>query len=118
LKREIIRPGVTRFATAYLTMQSMMEKKDCLRKMVVDSKWEDLSEVKTKKGKDATATVLNIQFWRNVSLCLKIFEPLVKVLRLVDGDVKLSMGMSTENFSRQRKRSWNYLEMWKRTTEM
>jgi len=92
LKREIIRPGVTRFATAFLTMQSMMEKNDCLRKMVVDSKWYDLPEVKTKKGKDATATVLNMQFWRNVSLCLKVFEPLVKVLRLVDGDVKPSMG--------------------------
>ena len=70
----------------------MMEKKDCLRKMVVDSKWYDLPEAKTKKGKDATATVLNIQFWRNVALCLKVFEPLVKVLRLVDGDVKPSMG--------------------------
>ncbi|XP_066351611.1 uncharacterized protein [Miscanthus floridulus] len=92
LKREIIRPGVTRFATTYITLQSMMEKKDCLRKMVVDSKWYDLLEVKSKKVKDATATVLNIQFWRNVSLCLKVFEPLVKVLRLVDGDVKPSMG--------------------------
>jgi hypothetical protein len=92
LKREIIRPGVTRFATAYLTLQSMMEKKDCLRKMVVDSKWYDLPEGKTKKDKDAIATVLNIQFWRNVALCLKAFEPLVKVLRLVDGDVKPSMG--------------------------
>eukprot|EP00267_Zea_mays_P043147 XP_020395211.1 uncharacterized protein LOC109940233 [Zea mays] len=92
LKREIIRPGVTRFATAYLTLQSMMEKKDCLKKMVVDSKWYDLPDVKSKKGKDATATVLNPRFWRGVSLCLKVFEPLVKVLRLVDGDVKPSMG--------------------------
>ena len=80
LKREIIRPGVTRFATAYLTLQSMMEKKDCLRKMVVDSRWYDLPDVKTKKGKDATTTVLNIRFWKDVSLCLKVFEPLVKVL--------------------------------------
>jgi len=69
-----------------------MEKKDCLRKMVVDSKWYDLPDVKSKKGKDATATVLNINFWRDVSLCLKVFEPLVKVLHLVDGDVKPSMG--------------------------
>ncbi|AQK88770.1 hAT dimerization domain-containing protein / transposase-related [Zea mays] len=46
----------------------------------------------SKKGKDATATVLNPRFWRGVSLCLKVFEPLVKVLRLVDGDVKPSMG--------------------------
>ncbi|CAN1847917.1 hypothetical protein LINPERHAP1_LOCUS38717 [Linum perenne] len=38
-KREIIRPGVTRFASQYLTLQSMMEKKDSLRRMVVDSKF-------------------------------------------------------------------------------
>ncbi|PWZ57795.1 hypothetical protein Zm00014a_030395 [Zea mays] len=92
LKRDIIRPGVTRFATAYLTLQSMMEKKDDLRKMVVDSKWYDLPDVKSKKGKEATAMVLSIPFWKGVSLCLKVFEPLVKLLRLVDGDVKPSMG--------------------------
>ncbi|KAJ1277659.1 hypothetical protein BS78_04G020400 [Paspalum vaginatum] len=92
LKREIIRPGVTRFATSYLTLQSMLDKKDYLRKMVVDAKWYELPDVKTKKGKDATATVLNIRFWKDVALCLKVFEPLVKLLRLVDGDVKPSMG--------------------------
>ena len=114
LKREIIRPGVTRFATAYLTLQSMMEKKDCLRKMVVDSRWYDLPDVKTKKGKDATTTVLNIRFWKDVSLCLKVFEPLVKVLCLVDGDVKPSM-VCMENFLRQRERSRRHLERWKGT---
>ena len=31
-------------------------------------------------------------FWEDVKLCLSDFEPLVKVLRLVDGDVKPSMG--------------------------
>ena len=30
-------------------------------------------------------------FWNDVSLCLRVFEPLVKVLRMVDGDVKPSM---------------------------
>ena len=40
----------------------MMEKKDCLRKMMVDSKWFDLPNVKTKKCKDATTTVMNIHF--------------------------------------------------------
>jgi hypothetical protein len=92
LKIDIIRPGVTRFATAYLTLQSMMEKKDALRKMVVNSKWYDLPDVKSKKGKEATTMVLSIPFCKGVSLCLKVFEPLVKLLRLVDGDVKPSMG--------------------------
>ncbi|KAL5834146.1 hypothetical protein ACOSQ4_013643 [Xanthoceras sorbifolium] len=33
-----------------------------------------------------------MNFWNGVTLCLKVFAPLVKVLRLVDGDVKPSMG--------------------------
>ncbi|CAI0465191.1 unnamed protein product [Linum tenue] len=69
-----------------------MDKKDALRKMVVDTKWESLKDVHTKKGKDATSTVLNNTFWKGVHLCLKVFEPLVRVLRLVDADVKPSMG--------------------------
>ncbi|CAN1792052.1 hypothetical protein LINPERHAP1_LOCUS19532 [Linum perenne] len=91
-KREIIRPGVTRFASQYLTLHSMMEKKGDFRKMAVDKKWDDLKDVHTKKGKDATATMLSGTFWNGVNLCLKVFEPLVSVLRLVDGDVKPSMG--------------------------
>ncbi|KAJ1292051.1 hypothetical protein BS78_02G362500 [Paspalum vaginatum] len=91
LKKDIIRPGVTRFATSYLTLQSLMEKRDALRKMVVDPKWDEISDVKTRKGKDATATMLSVPFWKNVALCLKVFEPLVRLLRLVDGDVRPAM---------------------------
>ncbi|CAN1323843.1 hypothetical protein LINPERPRIM_LOCUS32870 [Linum perenne] len=91
-KREIVRPGVTRFASQYLTLQSMIEKKGDLRRMAVDKKWDDLKDFHTKKGKDATVTMLSGTFWNGVNLCLKVFEPLVKVLRMVDGDVKPSMG--------------------------
>ncbi|CAN1801136.1 hypothetical protein LINPERHAP1_LOCUS22834 [Linum perenne] len=69
-----------------------MEKKDSLRRMVVDAKWDGLKDVHTKKGKDATTTILNLTYWKAVNLCLKVFEPLVKVLILVDGDVKPYMG--------------------------
>lgn len=90
--KELVRPGVTRFASYFLTLNSMLEKKDQLRKMVVHSRWDSLHEVKSKKGKKATATMLLPAFWKDVKLTLAIFEPLVKVLRLVDGDVKPSMG--------------------------
>ena len=90
--KEIVRPGVTRFASNYLTLNSIQEKKDQLRKMVVHSRWDSLKDVKSKKGKNATATILNPNFWKDVKLTLAVFEPLFKVLRLVDGDVKPSMG--------------------------
>ncbi|XP_002460317.2 uncharacterized protein LOC8062773 [Sorghum bicolor] len=85
--KEVVRRGVTRFASNFLTLASMQEKKDQLRKMVVHSKWDTLKDVKSKKGKEATATILSPSFWRDVKLTLAVFEPLVKVLRLVDGDL-------------------------------
>ena len=33
-RRDIVRPGATRFATSFLTLQSLMEKKEKLRTMV------------------------------------------------------------------------------------
>jgi len=35
---------------------------------------------------------MSSSFWRAVKLTLTVFEPLVKVLCLVDGDVRPSMG--------------------------
>jgi hypothetical protein len=51
-----------------------------------------------KEGENATTTILNPNFWKDVKLTLAIFEPLFKVLRLVDGDVKPSMGLYMENY--------------------
>jgi hypothetical protein len=39
--------------------------------MVVDRAWEEMPIVKTKKGKDATATLMDANFWKGVTLCLK-----------------------------------------------
>jgi hypothetical protein len=89
--REIIRPGVARFALAFLILTSILEK-DKLRKMAVDSIWDTLRDVKSKKEKDATATMMNPSFWKDVKMSLSVFQPLVKLLRLVDGDVKPTMG--------------------------
>jgi len=91
-KRDIIRPGVTRFASSFLTLQSLYEKKNELRAMSQSEEWETISHVKkTPKGVQATATLVKPNFWAGVALCLRVFEPLVKVLRMVDGDVKPSM---------------------------
>jgi len=56
--KEVVRPGVTRFASNFLTLHSMLEK-DQLKKMVVHSKWDSLKDVKSKKGKQATSTILS-----------------------------------------------------------
>ncbi|XP_072983547.1 uncharacterized protein [Typha latifolia] len=91
-KREIVRPGVTRFATSFLTLQSFLEKKEKLRLMFTSDEFLSCKWSKTAKGKRVYSTILNNQFWRQVSLAVKVFTPLVKLLRIVDGERKPPMG--------------------------
>ncbi|CAN6584346.1 unnamed protein product [Malus baccata var. baccata] len=98
-KRDIIRPGVTRFATSFLTLQRLIDKKKDLKVMVASEEWEQCKHVKTTKGKAAYATVLSSHFWSGVLLCLKVFE-----LNLYSRYFELWMGIRSHQwgFSRER----------------
>ena len=61
-KREIVRPGVTRFASNFLTLQSLYEKKEQLRKMSQSDEWEKINHVKSAKGVQAIATLVRPNF--------------------------------------------------------
>ncbi|GJY36907.1 hypothetical protein Tco_0422285 [Tanacetum coccineum] len=91
-RKDIVRPGVTRFASSFLTLQSLSEKKEQLRHMFSSTKWEECRFSSTVKGKATFATMISTAFWAGVTLCLKVFTPLVKFLRMVDADWKPSMG--------------------------
>ncbi|KZV22816.1 hypothetical protein F511_12960 [Dorcoceras hygrometricum] len=90
--RDIIRSGVTRFTSNFLILQSLIEKKSNLRVMFTSDLWENGKWSKINKGKSDYSIVMSMSFWNGVTPCLKIFAPLVRVLRLVDGDRKPSMG--------------------------
>ena len=47
---------------------------------------------KEPKGKETAKVVLMPSFWNSVVYTLKVMVPLVKVLRLVDGERKPAMG--------------------------
>ncbi|XP_039127447.1 uncharacterized protein LOC120263558 isoform X1 [Dioscorea cayenensis subsp. rotundata] len=50
-QRELVRPGVTRFATAFLTLQRIHKLKNCLRKMFTSEEWEKSKWSKEIAGK-------------------------------------------------------------------
>lgn len=85
-KRDIMSAELTRFANYFLTLQSLMEKKNLLRLMFTSEEWEKCKWSKSIKGKMASNTVLSISFWDSVSLCLNVFTPLVRMYWLVNGD--------------------------------
>ena len=40
-QRDVVRPGVTRFASAFLSLQSLIEKKESLRTMFASTEWDE-----------------------------------------------------------------------------
>ncbi|KAJ9561060.1 hypothetical protein OSB04_006220 [Centaurea solstitialis] len=112
-KRELVRPAVTRFATAYITLRSIQVQKEKLRKMFTSNEWR-LSKYSQEQGAKRVASfVLMPTFWSSIVWILKMTGPLVKVLRLVDGEKKPAMGCIYEAMDRAKEaiaKSFNNIE--------
>ncbi|XP_027942170.1 uncharacterized protein LOC114195920 isoform X3 [Vigna unguiculata] len=60
--------------------------------MFASEEWATSPHANKSEGKQVMNLVLSDgRFWRSITYCLKCVIPLVKVLRLVDGDAKLAM---------------------------
>ena len=88
-QRELLRPVKTRFATVFITLSRLHEQKNNLRKMFTSSDWSDSKRAKEQKGKTIANIVLMPSFRNTNVFRLKVSSPLVRVLRLVDGEKKL-----------------------------
>ncbi|XP_060211876.1 uncharacterized protein LOC132639450 [Lycium barbarum] len=90
---ELLRPVVTRFTTAYLTLQSIQKQKQALRSMFSSEAWNTSTWANKHEGVKTRATVLFDQnFWPHIAYCVKSVTPLVSVLREVDSEEKPCMG--------------------------
>ncbi|XP_058761846.1 uncharacterized protein LOC131635252 [Vicia villosa] len=90
--REILRPAPTRFATNFIALQSILSHKDALRVMVTSKEWTTTTYSKDFKAKQFVEQVLDSSFWSKCADIVKITEPLVRVLRIVDSEDKPAMG--------------------------
>ncbi|WOL07425.1 hypothetical protein Cni_G16166 [Canna indica] len=91
-KRELVRHAVTRFATSFLSLERLHREKTNIRRMFTSNEWTRNKLSKEVKGKQATKIVLMPSFWNHVVYTLKVMAPLVRVLRLADGERKPEMG--------------------------
>ncbi|KAK8934674.1 hypothetical protein KSP39_PZI014545 [Platanthera zijinensis] len=97
---ELVRPAVTRFATSFLIIQHIHKQKNNLRMMFTSPEWSSSKWAKESGGKQVQSIILMIFFWRSIVDILKIFGPLVRVLRLVDGEKRPVMGYIYEAMDR------------------
>ena len=84
-KTELVRHGVTRFATTFLTLQRLHKQRANIRKMFTSDEWLESKAAKEPKRKKATDVVLMPSFWNDVVYILKAIGPLVSVLRFFKG---------------------------------
>ncbi|KAL6509618.1 hypothetical protein OROGR_022928 [Orobanche gracilis] len=99
--KELLRPAVTRFATAFLTLQSMYKQKRALEVMFSSDEWVTSAQTKKFEGKVAKRIVVNDpNFWPYVAFCAKTVVPLVSVLREVDSEERPAMGYIYELMDR------------------
>ncbi|CAN1340726.1 hypothetical protein LINPERPRIM_LOCUS38942 [Linum perenne] len=88
---ELIRPALTRFATAYLTLGCLSEHKGDLMSIFSSETWRKSTFSSTREGKRIQGIALDSRFWTSVLTCLRAAMPLLKVLRLVDSDESPAM---------------------------
>ncbi|XP_058769027.1 uncharacterized protein LOC131642877 [Vicia villosa] len=89
--REILRPPPTRFATNFIALQSILSHKNALRAMVTSKEWTTTTYSKDAKEKQFVEQVLDSSFWSKCADIVKITEPLICVLRIVDNEDKPTM---------------------------
>ncbi|XP_039119289.1 uncharacterized protein LOC120255512 [Dioscorea cayenensis subsp. rotundata] len=120
--KEILRPAPTRFATNFIALQSILSQKDAIQAMVTSKEWTTSAYAKERAGKKFVDHVLDSSFWKECVVIVKVTEPLVRVLRIVDGDDRPAMGFIYEainkareemrkRFQRRKKRVEPYLKI-------
>ena len=91
-KGDIIRPGLTRFATNYLALDSLVKKKVGLKQLFTSDDWAGHKYSTSKVGQKVEIIVLDHIFWDQTQKVCELFEPLYKLLRVVNTEVYPTMG--------------------------
>nr|KAJ0209892.1 hypothetical protein LSAT_V11C400211820 [Lactuca sativa] len=90
-QRDMIRPAKTRFATALLTLNCFRSHKTSLKKLFTSEAWNKSKFKGEEGGTQCVTTTFSTSFWINIEIAVKVGEPLLAVLRLVDSERKPAM---------------------------
>ncbi|PON96897.1 Ribonuclease H-like domain containing protein [Trema orientale] len=84
--QELIRTGITKFVSNFLSLQSFLKQKSRLKHMFNSPEYCTNSQYLNKQQSIACIAILeDSDFWRAVEECVAISEPFLKVLREVSG---------------------------------
>ncbi|XP_019425096.1 PREDICTED: uncharacterized protein LOC109333974 [Lupinus angustifolius] len=90
--KETLCPTSTRFVTNFIAVQSILSQKDALRALVTPREWTSSAYSKDAKAKECVEEVLDSKYWKQYVDIVKLTEPLVCMLHIVDSEDKHAMG--------------------------
>jgi len=116
---ELSRPAITRFATTFLSLQSLLNEYQALRRMFCSREWIHWKDSTKPDAVAVKLSLLGDGLWEKVTEIVSFTEPLVKVLRIMDGE-KPAMGYIYEGMDRAKEAikafykgdSSKYLPIW------
>ena len=79
--KELVRPAVTRFATNFISLQSVVQQKINLKRMFLGPEWMASKHSKTLEGIEIVSLVFNDGFWKDAEEIIAVTESIVRVLR-------------------------------------
>ncbi|XP_042477685.1 uncharacterized protein LOC122059045 [Macadamia integrifolia] len=85
-KKDLKYPYKTRFASNFLMLQSIVEMEEKLRLLVASAEWRSLRNSRSVEVDRVVYTIQRESFWNDSKEILRFIEPIIRVLRLVDGD--------------------------------
>nr|XP_027093590.1 uncharacterized protein LOC113713992 [Coffea arabica] len=119
-KRELLRPGITRFATEFISMESLLRNCTELKRMCTSDEWAEFNNI-TKRKTEAIKVaelILSEKFWKKVRNVCAIMEPLVKVLKTIDQDNKPTLPIIYEAMDRAKMAIQKSVKSWKTIWEV
>ena len=119
-KGELSRPAITRFATTFLSLESLLNEYQALRRMFCSQQWLFWKDNTKPDAIAVKVSLLGDSLWEKVTEIINFTEPLVKILRIMDGE-KPAMGYIYEGIGKAKVAiktfykgdSSKYLPIWK-----
>ncbi|XP_050226330.1 uncharacterized protein LOC126676215 [Mercurialis annua] len=96
---ELIRPRLTRYVCNYLSLRAIVIQENNLKNMFSHPEWLSSMHSRRPDAQIVKSLLYQDRFWKFAHEAVSISEPLIKVLRIVDGDMP-AMGYIYEGLER------------------
>ena len=88
---DMVRPGTTRFATNYISLEILLKKKADLKKVFISDEWAQHKLSHTLISKEVKKLMFDHMYWERMGKLVSIYEALYTILRILHSEVVPTM---------------------------